>query len=225
MFKHLSLLAVLVLSLGLATTGALADSALLLPVTINTSSITGTNGSLDFQFNPGPLTSQFATLEIENFTTDGTLDGAPQLTGDVSGGPLAATMLLDNGTVYNDYFQDFTYGNQLSFDLLFSGPAVSVPDGISTSGSTFAFSMFSDPLGITPVLTSDTTDGWAVTTSVNLDGSLAPSNDSSQAALGSVTPVPEPSPILLLIPAMMLLFGLRYFKWTPILRNTVPVRN
>jgi hypothetical protein len=224
MLKHLSFLAAL--SLGLTTTGALADPALLLPVTINTSSVTGTSGSLDFQFNPGPLTSQFASLQIENFTTDGILNGAPQLTGDASGGPLSSTVLLDNGTVYNDYFQAFTYGTQLSFDLLFSGPAVNSPNGTSTSGSTFAFSMFSDPLGITPVLTSDTADGWAFTTSVNLDGSATPTSDSSQTALGSVTPVPEPSPILLLIPAMMLLFGLRYFEWSPIIRNnTVSARS
>ena len=48
--------------------------------------------------------------------------------------------------------------------------ALSTPDGVSTSGSAFAFSMFSDPAGTIPALTTDTTDGFALTVGVNLDG-------------------------------------------------------
>lgn len=215
MLKHISFL--IVLSLGFATTVAWADPALLIPVTINTSSIAGTSGSLDFNFNPGPLTSQAASLEILDFTTDGTLNGTPYLTGDVNGGPLPADVGLDNGTVFNDYFQDFTYGNELSFDMLFSGPAVTSPDGTSTSGSTFAFSMYSDPLGVDPVLTSSI-DGFAFTAGVNLDGTVTPTNYSPQTGVGSVSSVPEPSPIMLMAPAIMLIFGLRCFGWKRSLR-------
>src|SRR5271155_1726114 len=124
-------------------------------VTVNTSSITGTMGSLDLNFNPGPLVSQFAQLQILNFTSDGTLAGAcPCSSGDVSG-QLPATLTFDNGTGFNDYFDDFTYGSTISFEVSLYGPALSSPDGISTSGSTFAFSMFSDAGGTMPVLTGD----------------------------------------------------------------------
>ena len=49
-----------------------------------------------------------------------------------------------NGTAFNDFFEGFTYGSKLSFHASLFGPALSSPDGTATSGSTFAFSMFSD---------------------------------------------------------------------------------
>ena len=66
----------------------------------DTSSIAGTAGSLDFNFDPGPLTSQSASLQILDFTSDGTLaggsclTGGPCLTGDVSG-LLPSTVTFD----------------------------------------------------------------------------------------------------------------------------------
>jgi hypothetical protein len=42
-------------------------------VTVNTSFISGTAGSLDFNFNPGPLVTQSASLQILNFTSNGSL--------------------------------------------------------------------------------------------------------------------------------------------------------
>jgi hypothetical protein len=53
-------------------------------VIVNTSTISGTSGSLDFQFDPGPLVSQSASLQILNFTSDGALAGAPILTLDAT---------------------------------------------------------------------------------------------------------------------------------------------
>ena len=90
-------------------------------VTVNTSAISGSAGSLDFQFNPGPLVTQPASLQILNFTSNGTLSGSPTLTGDVSGA-LPSTLTFDNGTGFNDYFQGFTFGKTLVFKVTFSGP-------------------------------------------------------------------------------------------------------
>ncbi len=53
-------------------------------VTINTSSFTGTAGSLDFNFNPGSLTTQATSLQILGFSSDGALAGTPALTGGMS---------------------------------------------------------------------------------------------------------------------------------------------
>jgi hypothetical protein len=164
-------------------------------VSVDTTSITGTTGSLDFNFNPGPLITQFALADLVDFSSDGLLAGSPVLTGDVSGGSLPSTVTFDNGGALNDYFDGFTFGSNLMFVVRLYGPAISSPDGVSTSGSLFTLSMFSDAAGTVPVLTSDTTDGFAVTLSVNLDGSTTPTNFSAHTTLGQET-VPEPGAIL-----------------------------
>ena len=187
------------LLLLLSVASAMADP-ITYTVTVDTSSITGTMGSLDFNFNPGPLMTQSASLQILGFSSDGTLAGSPTLTGDVSG-TLPSTLTFDNGTGFNDYFEGFTFGSTLIFNVSLYGPAVSSPDGVSTSGSSFAFSMFSDLGGTMPVLTSDTTDGFAFTTGVNLDGSTTVNNSSSQTTVvpaQGVSGVPEPGSLALL---------------------------
>ena len=171
-------------------------------VTIDTSSISGTAGSLDFNFNPGPLVSQSASLQILGFASNGTLASSPITTGDVAG-VLPATLTFDNGTAFNDYFEGLAFGSTLSFQVSLFGPALSAPDGISTSGSTFAFSMFSDAGGTIPTLTTDTTDGFAFTVDVNLDGTTTLTDFSSES---NVTPATTPvgtSPE----PASFALFG------------------
>jgi hypothetical protein len=152
---------------------------------------------LDFNFNPGSLVTQGASLQILSFSGDGSLAGSPTLTGDVSGA-LPATLTFDNGTGFNDYFQGFTFGSTVSFDVSLYGPALSSPDGTSTSGSTFAFSMFSDAAGAIPALTSDTTNGSAFTVDVNLDGTTTATNSSVETTISRVSAVPEPSSLMLL---------------------------
>jgi len=176
-------------------------------ITVNTASQLGDAGSLDLQFNPGGLLSQAADLSILNFSTDGSL-GGPVLTGDASGA-LPGTVLFDNGSSFNDYFTGFTYGTTLTFDVLLSGPALSSPDGVSTSGSTFAFSMFSDAAGSVPVLTTDTTDGFAVTVNVNLDGSTTLTNSSTETG---ISVVPEPATLPLFSIALAALAGFVRFR-------------
>jgi hypothetical protein len=77
-------------------------------------------------------------------------------------------------------------------------PAVSSPDGVSTSGSGFAFSMFSDPAGTIPALTTDSTDGFPATVNVNLDGTTKPTDPSTETSVVPSAETPEPSFVLLL---------------------------
>lgn len=170
--------------------GLAAASPITYDVTVNTSSITGTVGSLDFNFNPGPLVTQAASLQILGFSSNGTLAGGQSIIGDVSGG-LPATLTFDNGTAFNDYFKGFTFGSTLSFKVSLYGSALTAPDGVSTSGSTFAFSMFSDASGTNPVLTTDTTNGFGFTVDVNLDGSTNVTNFSTQTTVQSASPEPS----------------------------------
>lgn len=187
----------LLLALLFGAVGSAMADGLTYDVTVDTSSIAGTSGSLDFQFNPGALVTQTANVQIQNFTSDGTL-GSSILTGDAAGA-LPGTVSLDNLTGFNDYFTGFTYGSAISFLLNLTGPAVTAPDGISTSGSEFAFSMFSDPGGTIPVLTSDSVNGYALTADINLDGTATITNNSSQLTVTTpVTAAPEPSSLLLL---------------------------
>jgi hypothetical protein len=113
---------------------------------------------------------------------------------------LPATLIFDNGTTFNDYFEGFTYGSTLSFQVNLYGPALSAPDGTSTSGSTFVFSMFSDAAGTMPVLTTNTTEGFAFTIDVNLDGTTTVTNFSGETtAVPAITPaIPEPSTLPLM---------------------------
>ena len=190
----------LIIALLLGAVGSAFADGVTYDVTVDTSSISGTSGSLDFQFDSGPFTSQAASLQILGFTTDGTL-GASVLTGDVTGN-LPGTVLFDNGTSYNDYFTGFTYGTTLSFSVNLFGPAVDAPDGVSTSGSVFAFSMFSDAAGSVPVLTSDQVNGFALVTDINLDGSTTLANNSAQTTAtqeGGSVPTPEPSSLALML--------------------------
>ena len=121
------------------------------------------------------------------------LAGSPSLTGDVTGGPLPATLTFDNGSGFNDYFEAFTFGSNLSFNVSLYGPALNSPDRASTSGSTFAFSMFSNVAGTVPALTTDLTNGFAFKIDVNLDGTTTGTNFSPQTSVSTTNAVPEPS--------------------------------
>ena len=176
-------------------------------ITINTSSIAGTVGSVDFNFNPLLLTPKAASLQILYFSTDGTLAGTPALTGDVSGA-LPSAVTFDNGTGYNDYFEGFTFGSTLTFDVGLYGPALSSSNEVSTLGSTFAFSMFSDAAGTVSALTSDTSDGFAFIVNVNPDGSTTVTDYSDQTTVESETSViPEPGSLWLVAIGLIFIAG------------------
>ena len=102
-------------------------------VTVDTSSLKGQSGDIDLQLDPNSDTNDpLAYATVENFTTDGTLnpsvsDPYTGLIGDVSG-VLPGKVYFDNGettngpSVFNDYCENITFGTNISFTVVFSGP-------------------------------------------------------------------------------------------------------
>lgn len=179
-------------ALGTLTLGAAAQ-AQRFQVTLNTTSLSGTAGNLDFQFNPGGAGAQNATLQISGFTTTGTLAGTAMDTGGVTPpGTLPGTLTIANSGNFNDVFQGITFGSTLSFLATFSGPALNPPGG-TTVGSTFAFSLY-DAAGANTLLGTNA-DGSVLDISVNPDGSQTPQSGSTALTVTAV-PVPEASPAL-----------------------------
>jgi hypothetical protein len=173
-------------------------------VTVNTSSLQGSGGYLDFQLNPADSTAKAATATIQSYlqTGGGALAPTSVNTGDAFG-TLPATLTLDNGTAFNDIFQGVTFGSQFSFQLTLSGDAFDHPGG--TKGSSFALSLYSSD-GITPLLTTDP-NGSVLTINVNPNGTtqvLTFPQDSSSgsppaAGANPVNAVPAPPSLLLLL--------------------------
>jgi hypothetical protein len=178
------ILAVTLLSAATLTAvrGAYAD--VVVQVDANTAPLLGTTGSVDFQFNPG-FDSQAATVLISNFSTDGSFAGTQSDFGAVTGGPITSPIMISNTFADNEDFETFTFGNTLQFDLTFSGPAVTAPNGTSLSTSVFNFSIFSDPAGTIPALTPNPF-GIALTATVNLDGTV------TTTSLSPFVATPEP---------------------------------
>jgi len=183
----------------LLLTAHLISAASLVSVDVDTSSIAGKTGSLDFQFNPGPLTTQNASVQILNFS-GGAFASPAQTAGDVTGGLLPSAVTINNTFVLNDHFEGFTFGKAITFNLSFSGPAITAPNGQATSTSIFALSAFSDANGTIPSPISDSS-GVVGTVTVNLDGTLTVKNLNSAAQ-----PTPEPASLLLLAGPLALLF-------------------
>ncbi len=193
MYKFL-LPAAFILSLG-----ALAARAdVILTGVVDTHTLAGTAGYVDFQFNPGNLSStQSATLDVKNFAGATYVAGSQLAAGGVSGGPVPATVVLTNTHSVNDDNEGVVFGNTLTFTLDFTGPAITSPDGISTSGTDFVFSL-EDSNG-NPLLTTDP-NGVAGLVEVNTNGAVTISTPSPNVSI-----TPEPASLLMMGTALSLL--------------------
>jgi len=195
-----------------------AGSSIQYLITVDTISVNHNSGFVDFQFNPGDNNPQLAFATISNFNAGGgvlVIDPtpfpdpntnpphftSPQLTGDVSGDLLTGPLAFTNGTALNDFFQQFTYGSFFSFVLSLTGPALDVPNGTATLGSTFGVSLL-DPLGVAILTNQINGTGFAASVDVNLNGSTTvhafPSNDLGAPSVVTFQEVPEPGSISLL---------------------------
>ena len=183
------------LALLLIAAAALQAAPITYSIAVNTSSLAGVFGNVDFQFNPGFGVSDPAFVTISMFSSDGSLAGSPVISGDATG-TLPPLVTIHNTTAFNDYSDGFTFGSFLSFFVRFDGPAVTAPSGTASSGSSFAFTLFNSDFSAT-LLSTDPVNGTLVQGDVNLNGAVSTQNFGIGGTT-SVDAVPEPASALLL---------------------------
>lgn len=187
---------VVVLVAMLIAAGATAQAApVTFTVNVNTASIAATSGFVDFQFNPASASSPAATAVVNNFATVGGIPGAAQRTGNVTGA-LPGVVSFDNGTGFNDLFQNFTFGSSFRFDVTLNQTGAAG----GNFGSEFILALFGSD-GMTPLLSSDA-DGRLLSIMLRPDGTAFAQVFASSAGIITVTqaaaPVPEPATMILL---------------------------
>ena len=186
-----------------ATVPALPDQVFQLRV--DTSTLAGTSGAIDLQFNPGPNTFQSATVQISAF--QGASSTSAQKTGSVTGGPLPNVLTINNTQALNEDLESIAFGNSLSLTLDFSGVAINTPGSSNPqAGSVFTLGLFSDAAATMPVLTYDP-DGAIFREIINPGGQLVTQVTSPQASL-----VPEPSCVALVTLAGLGLIALQAYQ-------------
>jgi len=176
-------------------------------VSIDTSSLEGTNSTLAFDFIDGGSPSN--SIVVSHFPTDSSF-GASSSIGSVSG-TLGSTATLTDGSFFNELQQPVTLGTSLSFRLLASANAPlygSLPD-------TFSFFILNPTATESLVTTTDPTGAnslfavqiGATGNAVGVYGALAPS-----LLPVRVSPVPEPSTTMFLLFGIAAIWAIRMRK-------------
>jgi hypothetical protein len=179
----------------LATSSAFADT--MYSVSIDTSSLSGTDGYLYFQYLP--LNAAESTATVSDFI-GGLLAASPSanvVDGSAVSGALPGSVTFANTNGVNDYNHGITFGDSLSFLLTFSDPAAGGVDGGS---STFSLGLFRDEGGLESLL-----NGTMFTLDLVNDGSTSYQTLADEA---SVSQVPEPGSMCLLGSGLVGLIGL-----------------
>ncbi len=161
-----------------------AFASLSYDVTINTSSLAGTNGYLYFQYTPLDAANSSAT--VYGFSSDGTLAGSPSavVNGTAVSGQLPGSVTFANTNGVNDYNHGITFGNTIAYHLSFSDPGVG---GIPGGSSTFSLGLFSDEDGLKPLMTGD---GTLYTLSLMNDGTTSSQILATNDVSVTATPIP-----------------------------------
>lgn len=143
--KFLMLAAVIAASVAIPTV-ARADYSVI--VHGDLSALTnGTQGLLDFQFNPGNISGYDpATATISGFSSSGLSLGSATASGGGSGS-LPGGIALDNSSFFNEVYQAFSVTGanaSFQFTLTLGGQAINAPSATATVGTTFGLGVL-DP--------------------------------------------------------------------------------
>jgi hypothetical protein len=184
-----------------------AQADTIVSVSINTSSISGEDGGIYFQFDPG-LNADPASVNIEDFSVapPGALDPASPLNfsdGGASGSLDTDDLTIRNTFALNDYGEAVSFGSDITFLVDLNIPKKLTGD----SGSEFLVQVTGPDL-LTPLLTADP-QGNLVTMSYDTTGALSILSTNPDTARVSVISTPEPSVFLPLgsLLALLVLVG------------------
>lgn len=170
-----------------------AQASVIVQYNVDTSSIAGTVGSLNFQLNPGGGAAQAVSAVISSFV-GGTLNSNVVTFGSVSG-TLPGNVSFNNSTFFNSYQEDFTFGASLQFQVTFSGPGIDAPDPLA-DGTAFSLFLYDAPGGLGNALLPSPSDPNDSALGLNIIGGSF-SVYGSPAVTTSITQVvPEPSSLL-----------------------------
>lgn len=191
------------IALGLLLSTAASQAALTYHVSIDTTSLTATSApySLDFQLNSGDTLGN-NTATISNFVGLGAL-GSANTFGGVTGDLSSAVVLADTDA-FNEFFQSFTAGSLIEFDLTLS-------QNVDSGATPDSFSVAILDSGLANV----TTDGlgnslvqFDINSSSNTLSANVGNGTGSFSGL-TTTVVPEPSSALLGAAGALLAFRRR----------------
>jgi len=174
-------------ALALLCAATSANAIPVFTITVNTSSIAGTMGHIDFFFGAA-FNSPDATALVSMWTSDGTLSGVPSTSGSTSGVlPANVTEKVISNTGA-DYFHDFMFGNTLTFMLTLTYDSA-IP-GTFTTDDTWSLSLY-DAM-VMPLLSNGTEGDAIFAVDMHPDGSYTLHDASTNGQL-MVAAVPEPS--------------------------------
>jgi hypothetical protein len=122
-----------------------ASAATIYHVSVDTSSLFGTAGYFDLQFNPGDVTSPSATATLSGFSGDVTLESGAVVDGGVSGA-LPGTIEFDNAAPFNAVLQPVTLRDAFDFTIRFSGAYETTASGSGTRFSLVLLDSSYEPL-------------------------------------------------------------------------------
>ena len=184
-------------------------------VTIDTSPIAGSAGSLAFDFLD--LDPSFNAVQIAGFLSDGVLGSTITMGGPISGALPGSVRIEDtDGAFFNELLQEITFGSAITFsvELTAFNSGAFLPDS-------FSFFLL-DSTGLVPLFTTSDPTGADALFAIDVDGStsgqlsafaptgLAPGATSE--VMWRVQPVPEPSTSLLLVVGLLAVGACARFK-------------
>jgi len=186
--------------LGMLLLCCSAHAASTFHISVNTTPLIGNSSgpfSIDFQLNNGTaagLGNNTATISNFNYF-GGSAVGSASLFGGAQG-DLASGVLLNNSSAFQEFFQEFTLGTRLAFDVSLTSNV----DGVTPDA--FVFTLLDSNLF--NITTTGLGDSLVL---VNLDSSLLTVQSfNGTGAYGAVTTsVPEPPPYVSLLIGLPLL--------------------